>query len=104
MAEFVKVCSTTDIQEGKMKMVQVGTEKVCVASVNGKYYAIGDLCTHVGGPLSQGILTDHTVTCPLHGSQFDMTTGQVKRGPARMPEPVYEVKVDGTSLLIKPRQ
>jgi len=104
LAEFVKVCSTTDVQQGKMKMVQLGAQKVCVANVSGKYYAIGDLCTHVGGLLSQGSLADHTVTCPLHGSQFDVTTGQVRRGPARMPEPVYEVKVDGTSIMIKPRQ
>lgn len=87
-----------------MKMVQLGAQKVCIANVNGQYYAIGELCTHVGGPLSQGTLIDHTVTCPLHGSQFDVTTGQVKRGPARMPEPVYEVKVDGASILIKSRQ
>ncbi|TMI27000.1 non-heme iron oxygenase ferredoxin subunit [Candidatus Bathyarchaeota archaeon] len=101
LAEFVKVCATTDVQPGKMKMVQLGTEKVCLSNVNGKYHAIGDVCTHVGGPLSQGLLTDRTVTCPWHGSQFDVATGEVKRGPARMPEPVYEVKVEGTSVLVK---
>ncbi len=103
MAEFVNVGATTDISQGKMKMVQLGKENICIANVNGKYYAIGDLCTHVGGPLHQGQLADHTVTCPWHGSQFDVTTGEVKRGPARTPEPAYEVKVDGTSILVKPR-
>ncbi len=76
MADFVKVCSTTDVQQGKMKVAQLGNEKVCLANVNGKYYAIGDVCTHVGGPLSEGSLTDHTVTCPWHGSQFDVRTGE----------------------------
>ncbi len=102
MAEdFVKVSTTSEIVQGKMKMVQVQGRQVCVANVGGRYYAIGNVCTHVGGPLAQGFLTDHIVTCPWHGSQFDVRTGEVRRGPAARPEPVYEVKVEAANVLVK---
>ncbi len=102
MAEdFVKVSTTSEIAQGKMKMVQVQGRQVCIANVGGKYYAIENVCTHVGGPLAQGFLNDHIVTCPWHGSQFDVSTGEVKRGPAATPEPVYQVKVEGTNILVK---
>ena len=101
--QFVKVASTADVPEGKMKMVQKGNDKVCLANVGGKFYAIGELCTHVGGPLSQGFLSGQVVTCPWHGSQFDLRTGEVKRGPAAKPEPAYEVKVEGTNILVRSR-
>ncbi len=103
VAEFVKVASTSEVSDGKMKAVQTAGQHVCLANIGGKYYAIGDQCTHVGGPLAQGSLKDYVVTCPLHGSQFDVRTGEVKRGPAVKPEPAYEVKVEGTSILIRPK-
>ncbi len=103
MAEFVRVASTSEVPEGKMKMAQMAGHQLCLANVGGKYYAIGNLCTHVGGPLAQGSLKDYVVTCPLHGSQFDVRTGEVKRGPAVKPEPVYEVKVEGTGILVRPK-
>ena len=102
--EFVKVASTSDIPEGKMKLVQLGSNQVCIAHAAGKYSAIGDTCTHVGGPLHQGVLKDSVVTCPWHGSQFDVRTGEVKRGPARVPEPVYEVKLEGSTIMLRQKQ
>ncbi len=102
MAEFVKVALTTEeVTEGKMKSVQVMGHETCIANVGGTYYAIGNLCTHVHGPLSQGLLKDHIVTCPWHGSQFDVRTGEVKRGPAATPEPAYEVKIEGNTILLR---
>jgi glycine betaine catabolism B len=87
-----------------MKKVIVGSQQVLVVNLKGKYYAIGNVCTHMGGPLDRGILSGHEVECPLHGSHFDVTNGQVKRGPAARPEPVYDVKVDAGSILVRPRQ
>jgi len=100
--EFVKVASTTEVPEGKMKMVQIAGHQLCLANIGGKFYAIGNQCTHVGGPLAQGSLKDYIVTCPLHGSQFDIRNGQAKRGPAVKPEPTYEVKVEGNNVLARP--
>jgi nitrite reductase/ring-hydroxylating ferredoxin subunit len=104
MSDFVRVASTSDVPEGKMKKVIVGSQQVLIANVKGKYYAIGNVCTHLGGPLDRGILDGHEVQCPLHGSHFDVTNGQVKRGPATKAEPVYDVKVESGSILVRPKQ
>ena len=104
VADFVRVASASEIPDGKMKKVIVGSQQVLVANVKGKYYAIGNVCTHLGGPLDKGILEGHEVECPLHRSHFDVTNGQVKRGPAMRPEPVYEVKIESGSILVRPTQ
>jgi len=53
--------------------------------------------------LDRGILDGNEVECPLHHSHFDVTTGQVKRGPATRAEPVYEVKAENGGILVKPK-
>ena len=104
VSDFVRVASTDEIPEGKMKKVVVGGTQVLVSNVKGKYYAIGNICTHLGGPLDRGTLIGQEVQCPLHGSHFDVTNGQVKRGPATRPETVYDVKVESGSILVRPKQ
>jgi len=104
VAEFVRVASASEIPEGKMKKVIVDSQQVLVVNVKGKYYAIGNVCTHLAGPLDKGILEGNEVECPLHRSHFDVTNGQVKRGPAARPEPVYDVKVESGSILVRPKQ
>ena len=104
MGDFVKVAETKDIQPSKMMAVEVDGEKVCVANVEGKYYAIGNVCTHMGGPLAEGKLEGNVVQCPWHGSRFDITTGKVLRPPAMREEPIYEVKVeDNNTILVRKR-
>ena len=99
--DFVKVSDTKDIQPSHMKEVELDGENICIVNVEGKYYAIGNICTHEGGPLADGTIEGYEVECPWHGSKFDVRTGEVKNPPASEPEPVYQVKVDGTSILIK---
>src|SRR5215210_6437392 len=99
--DFVKVANTKDIQALQMKEVEVNGENICVVNVEGKYYAIGSICTHEGGPLADGTLEGYEVECPWHNSKFDVRTGEVISPPASEPEPAYEVKVDGNSILIK---
>jgi nitrite reductase/ring-hydroxylating ferredoxin subunit len=69
--------------------------EVAVFNVGGKVCAIQAKCTHVGGPLNEGTLDGSTVTCPWHGSQFDVCTGAVRRGPAREPVKTYRVTSEG---------
>lgn len=84
-----------------MKMVKIGIEEVMIANAHGTFYAIGNACTHVGGPLAEGTLTDRIVTCPWHGSKFDVTNGAAVGPPARLPVPVYEVKVQGNEIMVR---
>lgn len=99
--KFVKVAETKDIQASQMKAVEVNGEKVCVVNVEGRFYAIGNVCTHVGGPLAQGKLEGYEVQCPWHGSKFDIRTGKVVRPPAMRAEPTYDVKVEENNILIE---
>src|SRR5215210_5439639 len=101
--DFVKVANTKDIQPSQMKEVEVNGENICVVNVEGKYYAIGSICTHEGGPLADGSLEGYVVECPWHNSKFDVRTGDVTSPPANEPEPIYEVKVDGSEILIRKR-
>ena len=108
MSEFVEVAKEEEIPAGKMKGVTAGGKEILVVNYQGKYYAIGKICTHAGGDLSKGKLEGKVVTCPRHGSQFDVTTGESISGPRiaflrlkTKEEPVYEVKVEGGRILIK---
>jgi nitrite reductase/ring-hydroxylating ferredoxin subunit len=101
--DFVKVADTKDIQPSQMKEVEVNSEKACLANVEGKYYAISNVCTHLGGPLAQGKLEGYEVQCPWHGSRFDIRTGKVARPPAMRSEPTYEIKVENDNILLKNR-
>ena len=104
MGDFVKVAETKDIQPSKMMAVEVDGEKVCVANVEGKYYAIGNVCTHMGGPLAEVKLEGNVVQCPWHGSRFDIITGKVLMPPAVREEPTYEIKVeDNNTILVRKR-
>jgi nitrite reductase/ring-hydroxylating ferredoxin subunit len=68
---------------------------VAVFNVAGRVCATQAKCTHRGGPLGEGALDGSTVTCPWHGSQFDVCTGAVRRGPATDPLQTYPVTVEG---------
>jgi glycine betaine catabolism B len=102
--EFAKVAETKDIKPSQMKAVEVDGESICLANIDGKYYGIGNICTHVGGPLDQGTVEGYEVECPWHGSKFDVRTGEPTKPPARSPESTYEVKVEGESILLRKRK
>jgi uncharacterized protein YbjT (DUF2867 family)/nitrite reductase/ring-hydroxylating ferredoxin subunit len=80
-----------DVPPGSVLLVG----NVAVFSVAGGFCATQATCTHRAGPLSEGAVDDTTVTCPLHGSQFNIWTGAVLRGPAKEPLKTYRVIVDG---------
>jgi nitrite reductase/ring-hydroxylating ferredoxin subunit len=98
--EFVKVATADEIPSGRMKLVDVGGERIAVANVLGDFYAFSDECTHDGGPLSEGDLEGELVTCPWHFSRFSVRTGEVVDSPAEDPVTVYEVRVEGADVLV----
>jgi 3-phenylpropionate/trans-cinnamate dioxygenase ferredoxin component len=100
-AGFVKVAETKDIQSSNMKAIDLAGEKVCIVNIEGNYYAIGNVCTHVGGPLDEGTLEGSDVECPWHGSKFDVRTGEPTRPPARRAVLTYEVKVEDNNILVR---
>jgi len=79
MSKFTEVAKIEELKSGTMKMVIAEGHEILLARVGDKYYATDDRCPHMKGDLSQGKLEGTVVTCPRHGSQFDITDGQVVR-------------------------
>ena len=79
------LAAASDLRDGAMQAMEIGGVRVAVARVGGTLHAFQDTCSHRGCSLADGALSGATVTCPCHGSQFDVTTGAVLRGPAREP-------------------
>ena len=100
-AMLVRIGNARDIAVGEMRAFDVTGVKVNVASVDGQLYAFDDTCTHRACSLAKGKLDGTTVTCPCHGSQFDVTTGEVLRGPARRNVRSRMVQVEGEDLLVE---
>ena len=90
MSEFVKVCSVDDIAIGETISANIdGVDVAIVHAEDGEFYAIRDECSHAAVPLSEGEVEGCTLECWLHGSRFDLRTGQPTGLPATVPVPVY---------------
>jgi nitrite reductase/ring-hydroxylating ferredoxin subunit len=96
----IEVALTKNLPPGKMAGVLKNGKGILVANVNGEYFAIGNVCTHMGCKLSEGTLSGEKVECPCHGSAFNIRTGAIMNGPAGKPEPSYKVKIDGDKILV----
>jgi len=101
MGKLVKVGSVKDIPPGFGKLVEAEGKRIAVFNVGGTFYAIDDTCPHQGGPLSEGELEGEVVTCPWHGSTFNVTTGAVLTPPARAGVSRYPVQDAGGVLSIE---
>lgn len=115
MSNLMEVDNSRDFAEGTMKEVVIEGREILLARVGDSYYAASNRCPHMGAKLSDGSLEGTVVTCPRHGSQFDLSDGNVVRW-ARMPALIsavskmikrprplttYAVKVEGESILLE---
>ena len=98
---YIAVAQVADIPPGAMKCVAIDRERVLLANVDGRFYAISDVCGHRNAPLSRGRLDRHIVECPLHFAQFDLRSGKLIDGPVSVDVPAYETRVDGDTVLVK---
>ncbi len=98
--EYTRVAAVDEIPAGRIKLVDVGGERLAVANADGMFYAFSDECTHDGGPLSEGELEGAIVTCPWHFSRFDVRTGEIVDSPAEEAITVYEVKVEEGAVFV----
>lgn len=100
--DFVKVAEVSEIPPGDMKAVTVGNEEVLLVNVEGNFHACDDVCTHSFASLSEGDLDGDEVQCPLHGATFNVTTGEVITPPASLALRMFEVRVEGSDILVGP--
>lgn len=115
MGKFVEVGKKDELVNGAMKEVKIEGHDILLARIADKYYAIDNRCPHLGGNLSRGRLEGTVVTCPVHGSQFDVTDGRIVRwlkgsGPLQTvsklfkgPKPVaaYNVKAEDNKVMVE---
>ena len=101
MTEY-RVAAETDLEPLSLQRVDAGGLPICLArSEDGKWYAIGDICSHQDYSLSEGDVWGNAVECPLHGSRFDLATGQPDRLPATKPVPTYPVTIRDGEVFIE---
>jgi 3-phenylpropionate/trans-cinnamate dioxygenase ferredoxin subunit len=115
MGTFIKAANIDELADGAKKKVSLGGAEIMLARVGESYYALANRCPHLGGDLSAGKLEGTAITCPLHGSQFDVRDGHnirwtdwsgVKLAVGKMlksprPARTYNVKVEGNDILIE---
>lgn len=90
------VCTTVELPEGEMRLVEVDGVEIGVFNCGGELLAIEDRCSHDDGPLAEGGFDPSTCTveCPRHGSLFDLRTGRPKTLPAFAPVETFEVRIE----------
>ena len=115
MGNYMKAANTSEFKDGSKKKVTIEGQEIMIARVGNNYYAVGNRCAHMKGDLSAGVLEGTVITCPRHGSQFDIrdgrnirwlkgsggisTMGKVLKSPR--PIPTYKVKVEGNDILVE---
>jgi 3-phenylpropionate/trans-cinnamate dioxygenase ferredoxin component len=105
--EYVKVAQTTDFAEGTKRKITWEGKDILLTNIQNNYYAIDNMCPHMGGSLYDGKLENNQIICPKHGSIFDVTTGKVVKSGKLLFISVkvhdvhnYPVKIEGIDLLI----
>ncbi|MBI5284676.1 MAG: non-heme iron oxygenase ferredoxin subunit [Chloroflexi bacterium] len=100
MSEFVSIAKVAQTPPGTISVHDVGGVSIALCNVNGRFYAIDDVCTHDGASLDQGELQGQLVECPRHGAKFDVTDGRAVVLPAVRPVKTYAVQVDGDDVKV----
>lgn len=100
MSEFSSVAKVSDVPSGEGRVVEAKGTAVALFNVEGSFHAIDNTCLHRGGPLGDGICDGMTVTCPWHGWQYNVASGECLNMPGEAVE-CYEVRVEGDEVQVK---
>lgn len=95
-----RVAKVSEIAPGTTRRVVIDSNEILLCNVDGKVYAVEDVCTHDGGPLDQGELEGECVVCPRHGATFDVRTGDALTLPAVVPLLTYETSIEGDDIYV----
>ena len=101
MAEYIKVAEKAEIAEGSAKCVEASGKRIALFNLGGVFFAIGDTCTHMGGPLSEGTVEGDEVECPWHGAHFNIKSGKNTCPPAPIEVPKYNVRISGEDIEVE---
>jgi nitrite reductase/ring-hydroxylating ferredoxin subunit len=104
MSGFVEVARVEDVPAGTAVVIELGAFQLALVNVDGSFFVVDNECPHRGGFLGEGELNadwnEWAIECPLHGSVFDLRTGEVLNPPASTPVRTYPVEVQGGAIRV----
>lgn len=93
MPHWIDVANVADFPVGSFRKFYINDTSILIFNIDGNFYAIENLCTHDGGPLSEGCLQGDEIVCPRHGARFCVRTGAVTLPPAYEDVATFPVQV-----------
>jgi nitrite reductase/ring-hydroxylating ferredoxin subunit/uncharacterized membrane protein len=99
--DWTPTIGAEELRDGEPRRVQAGDARVLLVRRGHKIHAIGEVCSHFGGPLAEGKLEGDTIQCPWHASRFCVRDGSVVDGPATHPQPCYEARVNAGRIEVR---
>lgn len=103
--EFIEVAESNEIPNGERLFFEIDQEQIVIFRIGGSLFAISDVCSHDDGPLGDGELDEHEISCPRHGARFDVRSGKALTLPAYVDIPAYPLREeDGKIYLGLPLQ
>lgn len=99
MSTWIRIAAVADCPPGEAREFLLEDRIIALFHIGGRFYALDGICPHQGGPLGQGNLSGCVVTCPWHGWQFDVTTGE-HQAKGALRQPSYPVKVEGPDIFV----
>jgi 3-phenylpropionate/trans-cinnamate dioxygenase ferredoxin subunit len=103
--EYLDIAPASELPPGERLFVEIEGKPIVIFNIAGQFYSIADVCSHDDGPVGEGDIEGYKITCPRHGAEFDVRTGQVMSMPAVVDIPAYPVKIlDGMIQIGIPRE
>lgn len=99
--QWTPVLADTELADGEHRKADAGGASVLLYRTAGTVYALASTCSHMGGPLEEGTISDGRVTCPWHGSTFRFADGTIVRGPASTPQPCYQTRIQDGRIEVR---
>lgn len=99
--KYVELASVNEIKNGELKVFDVNGESIILINLNGEFFAYKNQCSHMEFELDDAEIEGEILTCPWHGAQFNIRTGDVVRLPASEPLEKYEVKIENGKIFVK---
>jgi nitrite reductase/ring-hydroxylating ferredoxin subunit len=101
VTDFMTVTSVAELEGKELAAFEIEGERIAIARVGDTFHAFGDSCPHRQCPLAEGRLDGNVVTCPCHGSKFDVTSGERLVGPAVRGVRSYPIRTENGTLQIE---
>ncbi len=98
---YTKLCGISEVSVGDLKQFNLEKNEILVVNLNGQFFCLDARCTHAGAPLGEGDLSGDVLTCPWHGSRFNIRDGSVIKGPAKQPLRVYRSIIRENAVFVE---